>query len=586
MHRVRVIPFATVPLTSETTLVLSPMLEKPTEITSRAVEILRMCDASRTVGEHVNEIVSLGHFSDRASVSRVVESLVDLGLLTSWAPPHSRVAATSTKSIRMCGVMTADRPQALRRCLESSIQHFQTHGRHLVVVVFDDSRRNEAIAENIEIVALTARKFSYDVRYVGVAERARLRNRMKARGIAAEVADFALTTNARALSTGANRNAFLMLAAGMAALSVDDDTVCCVWTRNGARDALKLCGHGEPATCDFFASREDALASVLNAVNADLLAEHERLLGRSLLELCAPTIDVTEACNHVVASVDRQDPAWTVRLTFPGVVGDNGMETPISNLFRRGPTRAHMAVDRTKYEMALSSRETARVADQPSVSHASGCIALCMGVDASEELPPFFPHWRNQDGAFAATLGQCDPGALFGHLRYGIVHGSERSALYDEQVLNSVGETRMADLLAVLVQRAPSPLPHRGRRTTRVADWLIEVGGLPLCDFVAYAHNAVIEARCAEYIAFDARESRLFSYPKYWSDTVARYRNDLRRRIDDPVFCIPRELRSVEGDTDEAWSRAQSLIRRFGELLAVWGEVWQIAKTHSLDGAA
>jgi hypothetical protein len=96
--------------------------------------------------------------------------------------------------------------------------------------------------------------------------------------------------------------------------------------------------------------------------------------------------------------------------------------SPIYFLSLHGPSRARLLSSETVYRRALARQQVLRAVTRPTVSDATFCMALNLGVDNRELLPPFTPVQRNQDGVFARILHACFQGGLFGFLPWAVLH--------------------------------------------------------------------------------------------------------------------------------------------------------------------
>ena len=204
----------------------------------------------------------------------------------------------------------------------------------------------------------------------------------------------------------------------------------------------------------FFQTREKAVASVESSP-ADLLSEHEQLLGRQLSELLqdsARPSDLTNACPHVRTRLESRQPL-PIKVTFSGIVGDGATYCPARILFRSDAARDRLWSSRRLFDTALASREVARIASVRIVTHDCHCMAACMGLLNDDATPPFPSMNHNEDGVFGVLLAACDPSALFAHVPLGVVHDSHRPARHAGPRALSAAQCRLSELLIALVFR-------------------------------------------------------------------------------------------------------------------------------------
>lgn len=154
---------------------------------------------------------------------------------------------------------------------------------------------------------LQSLKEHYGVRisYAGPAEkRAFAAALVEESDLRPDVVDFALfDTEQCGQPIGANRNALLLHTVGELAFSTDDDVVCEVARAPTMKDGLAFEYRGDFTKFWFFPDRRTTLSSVTR-VEEDILAIHERLLGRSLGG-CIAEFSQGGLCFEQVASRGR-----------------------------------------------------------------------------------------------------------------------------------------------------------------------------------------------------------------------------------------------------------------------------------------
>ena len=276
-------------------------------------------------------------------------------------------------------------------------------------------------AANRGAASAIGRATAHVVEYAGPEEAAALRARLSA----ADVPDATLRFALKPGTTGANRNLAVLLSRGEHILLLDDDILCTPWTLHDAAPGVAVGGDEDLRTFDFFESRHDAVAAGRPSA-VGLLDGHAELLGARLSNLAAGAepIDLTTASADLLAGIDtgRGD---RVRATFPGLAGDSGTSCPHLLLFASGALKSRLH-DPAAFAIALGSREVTRIAGRHVVTRLPNCMAGCMGLANDGVIPPFLSEGRNSDGLFGVMFHFADPTALFGHLRYGVVHDSAR----------------------------------------------------------------------------------------------------------------------------------------------------------------
>lgn len=529
--------------------------------------LLTTCQQPRQIAALRDAIMQSTGATDDRMAQIIIEEFATANLLRSTGDllPDAGLPVEAPR-ITTVGIVTADRPQKLRRLLSSLGQHLSRNGRRPSVLVVDGSR-DPANQRGVQVIVDdTSRKFGLSCTRV---DRSGLKRFCEALGI--EAADGAM--NALVPSTaGASRNALTLLTAGESVLSLDDDVLLTPWTHESRLPGVHVAGHIDLREWRFFDDRRQALESA-QPVHLDFLSAHEALLDRPLGRVATTAgCDWTDACGHVLVNlVAGREPR--VRVTFAGVAGDSGLHSPLRLLFATGPVAASMAADPDSYRRALHTREVHRIARRDLITHDHLCMAYCMGIANRALLPPFCPVGRNEDGVFGALLSIHDPLAMFAHLSVGVLHDSERPALYDDAARALAFRTRVADLLIALTHNLASSVfaESPASRMRRVGGLLRDIGEANprICEELVL--EVLVAARARELLVLEERIATATEWPDEWRRDAGQYRTELLSACRDPSFFEPIELR------DEGPRLMQPFLRAFGSLVERWPDIWEAA---------
>ena len=259
--------------------------------------------------------------------------------------------------------------------------------------------------------------------YAGTEAKERFARRLADQtGLDIETVSFALVNNENcAIATGTSRNLLLLHAVGEALLQLDDDTVCRLSSAPGARPGLRCTSQNDPTEYWFPTSAEWPAAD--SFTSQDLLAIHEQLLGKGLGDcLAAMPAGVEPDFNQ--ANLNFFQPAeGKVRVTAAGVAGHSGMSpSSLYFLLLAGESCARLLCSEEVYRAALSRHQSVPRRQSADGGQGPVCMALNLGLDHRQLLPPFMPVQRNQDGVFGTLVTTCCAGTYFGFLPWLIVH--------------------------------------------------------------------------------------------------------------------------------------------------------------------
>lgn len=556
-------------------LLVSSELAAPVVLSRRLRDALGRCVGCRTITEHAAAVAPIAEGGD--SPVHALNELLRLGVIRE----HISDGGTNFERqknpspVTTVGIVTCDRPELLRRCLSSLIEHCRHHGRTPRILVVDGSLRRQNSSRARQYVDEFRRKHANQVIYVGIREKAQLIERLTGEGAPLCSAAFGLDDPQLLHATGGNRNVLMLLTAGENLISIDDDVIVSPVQSMCRNSGTSFSGHEDPRATMFFDSRREAFDSV-QPCDEDLIGAHEQLLGwpvSVLHDRALGDADTTRACHELWAAIVQSDSRSLVRLTAAGVAGDAGVYCPYRRLFGSQQMRSSLLSSPATLARALRTREVVQIASRTSVVHRAACMAYCMGADNGTMLPPFMPRFRNQDGVFGLTLQLCDPAAFFGHLSMGVIHDSVRPSMY-ERHLASATQTRLSELLVALSSACPLDANEPKRRLEQLGAELIRLSEADNHDFLAAAahHIAVLRARDYEKVAtFKAPQ------PGFWREAVEAYHAELTTRMQDPRFFIPIECRG-DAHFDDQVAQTKNAIRTVGRLYADWPAAWTVAK--------
>ncbi|MEK7863813.1 MAG: hypothetical protein AAB295_11190, partial [Chloroflexota bacterium] len=541
MEVLRAVTISLFPVGASTTLVYAHHARSAHLLPSALADLLSRCQAFASLADHARQRCRELRLADAQaeSVTSQLATLAASGLLISRRELLDRCVARSTVDapppIASVGVLTRDRVESLQRALVSYVENSRRHTRANDFIVVDDSERADARSRTRAMLKAVQSHHDAPISYASREEKEQLaRALIDETHLPVDVVRFALFGDDACGSTiGANRNALLLATAGDMVFSADDDTVCRVARAADSRDALALVSGADPTEFRLYPDR-DAAARSASHVDTDLLAVHERLLGRSLASCVAAAReagepDLDQMGPRLFQSLESGD--GRVLVTMNGLVGDSGMGSPRYFLALQGPSRERLVASEAAYTAAFESRAVVRAARRPTICDAPFCMTGFVGLDARGLLPPFFPVQRNSDGIFALTLRTCFADGYFGFLPWTLLHApaEKRSFTADDLWRKSEG-LRTADVLLACIGacEAGSATLSDGERLRGLGRRLTALGSLEPGEFEEFL-RLQLWRRAAAYAA--ALETLLRVHgesPRFWADDVKRTLDTLR----------------------------------------------------------
>jgi len=586
----RCAPVVRFPMGASAELLYFPLKKIARVITPSESALLATCSRFATLDAHAERIIG-GLPAGSAGISDALEALRAFaanGMMLSSSDLMRRLASLPRPEdpprIAWLAVPTCDRPQLLRRALASYAAHFSRTSRFPKLLVADDSRTPEAVIASREAVQEQAKSWQAQVVYTGPEEKRRLIDKLAKDGVAPrEVLEFGIFGPASETPTmGANRNVILLQTAGEMVLNVDDDTLCqpCAAPETDLA-GVRLGSDGDPTEFWFFPNRESA-SDFVRPADVDVLAAHERFLGREVWSLVKPgagvvsQADLRLACGHLLESV------WigngSVPITLNGSVGDSGMYSGRNiPIHRNLETRRRLLRSEADYRSALESREILRQARSATVCHGSPFMGMFFGSDNRRLLPPFFPLGRNEDGIFGYGIARCLENSFFAYLPWSLIHDPPSGRVY---FADAAATVRISDIVIACI----SSRTHADRgagpatRLPSLGTHLVDLASMTQADFGDYIRTLLWQ-QAGQRVA--QREATIRQYdgrPDYWAQDLQSENETAQMAAAAPDYAGPIDLASPLG-TDRLHT-AQELARDYGRLLSCWPAIMEGAREY------
>ena len=450
-------------------------------------------------------------------------------------------------------VPTRNRLPLLLRALSSYRANAAAYGHRVDTIVVDDS------ADPGETrLALPA------CRVIGRDDRRRFAaNAARAVGLDQRAIEFGLLgPPAAGLTTGAARNAALLATVGSRVVSVDDDTTCELWRPERPPEGTTLL-RTHPQTVWFLP--DAALPPSMLEDNADFVGAHDRMLGATARQL---GVDIDD--GPLGSLLDAQ-----VVSTVAGTHGKSGMDHPPHMLLDE-PSFARVASTEFTYHAARNASALVRVPAGSVVTPSPMMMSTAIGLDNRQDLPPFCPVERNQDGLYGLLLQRLFAPALFGHIPLAVRHDDGRPhPPWGDAVWRTIVPDRFSDLLrnVLMFLVATAPRESRSSLLRGIGAQLAAVGQMPARLFEEFTCQAV-------RLGSIRRRHALLQRIDMHASAPAPLRQDMARALGvlDAAIAAPAG-HAAGGDRDvlDAWQRH---VAAYGELMTVWPELRRFAGEH------
>jgi len=550
------------------------------------VEMLISCVRLATLDDHAARICSErgldgGQFE---AVRRALDRFVGAGYLVSCtaAPAGPRVEGESPSRIASIAIPTRDRHDQVCRALSSYGKNCAKYGHDNDFVILDDSANPDGRERLREIGRRFGAASGFAVSYAGLEEKLVYADALTAEAdVDPDIVRFGLFGDSRCSCTmGANRNALLLHTVGDLVFSADDDTVCSVaGPPEDCEKGIAVCGDDDPTEFWFYPDRETVVRAGV-AADCDVLGAHGRFLGRRIPSIVAEAGDggiaLDGTCNHLMRSL--QSGTGRVLASFNGVLGDSGMYSGVGlPSCRREGTFMRLTRSPAEYRSAITSREVIRCAPQVSVSHGPPWMSTFYGLDNGDLLPPFMPVQRNEDTVFGFSARWFDESYSV-HLPWTLLHAPAPRGTYSPDHLAALARIRISDLVMALMRSRDLPAGmERAQKIESLGASLVEAGLLSPPDFEEFAKLQLWRSASRRAQMLEALFQRRNGQPDFWANDVKEQVKRLQQGAASLEFVVPVDLEDGANPHD-ILAFCQSLVTRFGRLLAAWPTLVSAAK--------
>ncbi len=466
-------------------------------------------------------------------------------------------------------ILTCDRPQLLKRLLESLVDNERRHGNRYHYLVFDDSRRIEHQRQNRALVQ-ALREEGYRASYEGPEEQAaRVQALTEALPEHREVIRWLLAREEKhRITTGRLGNHMLLATVGERFLHMDDDMVCRPVRLAHRREGIEISGRER---VPFFFPDPISKEQALEPLEEDPLKAHGDVLGYTLSQACArlPASPDLDTFAHLKSpEMELASPHTPVLMTSTGTVGDPGTA---SNhwlyLIEDDAACRRFFASEAAYRRYRSHRDLWLSAERYQFNTSSSVMTSALrGIDQRALMPPFFPFGENVDYFFGGCVRYLHPHALGFDFPWSLGHLPEPVRRWPEDALDRPSGLSMLGFLGdiALGLTARSFSRHPERRLELLGETF-----LALADAEDKTLDGIVtERRMFLYTdtlsRLDRQRLRFPDAPPYW-------RKDMQR-------LMAAYGRAIQSHEETAWPPLREALGSLGEALRAWPGLWKVAR--------
>ena len=392
-------------------------------------QALQHCTAFRTLEAHAQQIMQvIPALKEHAqSVRETLETVRSKGLLESASETWERLthaSDTGASGPAPCRlfVLTCDRPDALRRLLDS-LQGAPLPAATEGIWVIDDSRQASAVTKNADIIANAQASIDRPLNHFDLDAREALIASLEKKHPQSSRAIRFLLDRAYwqgAPTYGLARNLALLLSGGCRAVMMDDDIVLRAMQPPLQKRPLRF-GTPNEREAVFYSSLEaleqHGMPEAIEPLS-DLLASLGAPLGATLGAHWSGSQELANADGQAMSRFSAHSP---VLLTQCGYWGDTGSAAGNWVFHTPATTQKRLLTVSEDIEAALGSGGNWHGYRGPTLT-SYGVMSALTGVDHTTLLPPYFPAGRNEDILFGIMAQRLHPDSVVMNAGWAVAH--------------------------------------------------------------------------------------------------------------------------------------------------------------------
>jgi hypothetical protein len=549
---------------------------------------LQLCREFRSLDDHVHHITSLvPALADQAAeVRRILDSLATQGFMTSamdivreLSIPAVPFAAGALHSVT---VRTCERPEQLRRLLNSFLDNEKRFKNHYRYVILDDSKSSEQQHQNSQSVAEFAAQGLNAAYYGQTAQQQFTENLCQQFPQHAPTIQWLLNAapGCGAATYGRTWNHALLLNAGERFVMFDDDALPMAYKSPHHTSAVEISGRERQV--NFYPDRDELLKRNQIA-DIDPIAQHQEILGATLTQalghFSGGTLTQASVSHLQPHEIPRVAKASPVLLTVAGSFGDPGINS-LRSLFDLDKDSWQRFVSSEADYLHNSSSRTLWCG-HPGLHFATSKYLMtttATGLDNRRLLPPTAPEFVNEDALFGAAAQYLYPDMLMLEFSWGLLHLPEPPRRWDRDTLDTAVRPNVLGYLADLALRdAPRCLAgHAPQRLHSLATLYLDIADADESTFKTALQEHWLSMRTDLIRRLHNRLQEHPDAPDYWIKDVQRIltANGISTPSDDVNPSDRAELSAGRLGSEGM----RDVLQRYGSALNVWPELWEYCR--------
>lgn len=466
---------------------------------------------------------------------------------------HRTAHSFRTSSISSFGLITCDRPDALKSAISSYIANAHNYNHEVDFFVVDDS--NYSHRKNLNILQELSGKYECCIHYMGTRERKKLVDLLEHQlNTLGELLLFGLfpkshlKESATVFSAGAARNCAMAFSPERKLLVADDDSLP-IGNYSSKLRTLSF-SRGTASKRNLYFNKQPS--TYMNH-DIDVITLNNAYLGKSLQEILADqkTIELTTFFNKCPIFLGNQNKYFDSVVGFT-VNSIQGVEDISVGTFLLG--------DNYKEKWFVEETNSDCICAQPLL-----LTTTVTGIDPKVFTVPFIPTFRNEDIMTGMIYNKIDPLAIAAHINSNLLHNKEggysairnsKSNFYEEIVFPDIFHS-ILNATNMLIPNTVLPLQKKTQILKNCVDAICGKNCNEMIHNLCAIDNALLD-RLSQKIHYSLEKTcKLFDLP---------YTQTIPRTIDELV-------------TNDRIDMLRKSLLQYMDLLVFWPEIIDVCGT-------
>ena len=546
----------------------------------------------KTLNQHLESALETdNHDLSQSVIMDIFNKWINNGFLRSekllYGHVNNNKTAASKQEI-VSGCITCDRPGMLDRWLQSRITNDEYKNRKTPIIICDDTTDYKISDRNKKIIFSRNKDYPGEIVLINYDDKkqfSNLINEAAKEKLPGNIVNFALAVDSDLYvnnTRGGNRNTMILASAGFNLYSSDDDMEYRFFSRKNIQPDRYQYARDFNSDATFYPDMNTLKKNTVQNKDFKLLTFFESnisLLNSGIMK--KDFISLEDLTEETAMQMEKNK--LSVRAIGAGYCGGRWFQNPYLSLFQQGTEREYFH-DSEKYTKIRDNGLNIKSSDSYIIHNDSYLMGGTFCIDNKKLLSPCFPRGRRDDTNFAIILHNCLEPGLTIHIPYALYHNPDEKPPFTKESFNNVSLQTGVYSTLILEKLTKSFINPGGKnRIKELGTLLEEFGKFSLPDFEEQLKLLQIGyfTRTINHINYllDLYEEK----PSLWAEDMGNYCKLLEKEALSSDSIIPVEFRNFV-TKKEALCIYRNYLKRCGEMLYWWPEIWETAKTLNMEG--